>query len=187
MRSAPHNVYTSLDLLGDALERFESRFGAEDNAWDSWTFKEDAEARALGGTVVASVPSVTIDFADEPYVIEWRYRAGENVYRRFQGGELHEMEDGALIDANNIVVMETDVEILDSIGRRRVRTIGEGKALVFQDGEMIEAVWKKPSRRQRLRFYDRETGEEIAMNAGKTWIEVIPSLDGDVKVVKEGE
>ncbi|KKW36458.1 MAG: hypothetical protein UY82_C0024G0007 [Candidatus Uhrbacteria bacterium GW2011_GWC2_53_7] len=144
MRSAPHNVYTSLDLLGDALERFESRFGAEDNAWDSWTFKEDAEARALGGTVVASVPSVTIDFADEPYVIEWRYRAGENVYRRFQGGELHEMEDGALIDANNIVVMETDVEILDSIGRRRVpRPFGRNRPAVNVSAFMIARQEKK--------------------------------------------
>lgn len=186
-RSAPHNVYTSIELLKSAFERFESRFGAQDNEWESWEFKEDAEARAVGGELVASAPSISIDFAGEPYVITWDYRGENNDYRRSQGGEPHEMENGALIDTNNVVVMETDVRILDSVGRRSVRTTGEGMALVFQDGGMIEATWKKPSRNKRLRFYHRDSGKEIAMNAGTTWIEVVPSLEGDVQVERLGE
>ena len=40
-RSAPHNVYTSMDLLEQALDRFVSRFGAQENGWESWKFKDD--------------------------------------------------------------------------------------------------------------------------------------------------
>ncbi len=184
-RSAPHNVYTSMELLSNAFDRFVLRFGEQGNDWDAWTFKDDCRS-CHPEPVEGSSPSVRIMFAENPYIIEWKYQTDSNQYRRFQNDALHEMEDGSLIDANNVIIMETDVEILDSIGRRRVRTIGEGKALVFQDGGMIEAVWKKPSRSDRLRFYDRERGEEIAMNAGKTWIEVVPSLEGNVEVIKEG-
>lgn len=176
IREAPHNVYTSMELLSEAFDRFVSRFGAQENQWESWVFKEDREGEMGNGK------GVMIDFPGDPYVIEWKYQTEENNYRRSQNEELHEMEDGALIDANNVVVMETDVQILDVVGRRRVRTVGEGDAVVLQDGRLIEATWKKSTRSSRLRFYDRESGEEIAMNAGKTWIEVVPSLEGDVEV-----
>lgn len=175
-REAPHNVYTSTALLSEALNRFVSRFGEQENQWESWVFKEDRKWEMGNGK------GVTIEFAGDPYVIEWKYQTEENNYRRFQNGELHEMEDGALIHANNVVVMETDVQILDAVGRRRVRTVGEGQGIVLQDGRLIEATWKKSTRSSRLRFYDRESGEEIAMNAGKTWIEVVPSLEEDVEV-----
>jgi len=77
--------------------------------------------------------------------------------------------------------METTVTIVDEKGRRHLRTIGEGNAIVFQDGRAIETTWKKPSRTQRLRFHDAN-GNEIAMNAGKTWIEVVDDL---AKVTKK--
>jgi len=179
-RSAPHNVFTSIEELGEALERFESRFGEQDNEWESWSFKDDAEFKVDGGEPVPVVESVEIDFAGEPYIVEWKYDSDTNSYKRYQGGELHEMEDGSLIYADNVVVMETDVKILDSIGRRSVRTIGEGDAIVFQDGQKFEATWNKSRKSARLEFYSDDN--LIAMNAGTTWVEVIPSLDLDVSV-----
>lgn len=179
-RQAPHNVFTSIEELGEALERFESRFGEQDNEWERWSFKDDAEFKVVGGEPVPVVESVGIDFAGEPYVIEWKYDSDTNSYKRYQAGELHEMEDGSLIFADNVVVMETDVKILDSVGRRSVRTIGEGNALVFQDGQMSKGNWNKPSKSSRLEFFSEDN--LIYMNAGKTWIEVIPSLEQDVSV-----
>ncbi|MDA1038252.1 MAG: DUF3048 domain-containing protein, partial [bacterium] len=177
-RLAPHNVYSSMELLQDAMERFVNRFGEQDNNWESWEFKNHAE------DFVTTVSSVSIDFAGEPYVINWEFDEDEGNYIRHQyQGRLHEMEDGSLIKADNIAIIETDIKVLDKVGRRSVRTTGVGDALVFQDGIMIEATWKKSSKNVRTRFYDRETDEEIVMNAGVTWIEVISSLEDDVDFV----
>lgn len=175
-REAPHNVYTSMELLQKAYGSFVSRFGDEENNWQSWKFKDHAVEAPV------DAKSVSIDFAGEPYMVEWVFESDGMIYRRYQGGTPHEMENGSVIYANNIVVVDADVKILDSVGRRDVQTIGEGDALLFQDGLVIEATWKKPSRNTRLRFYDRTSGEELAMNAGRTWVEVVSDMDNYVSI-----
>ena len=72
--------------------------------------------------------------------------------------------------------METDVVVLDEIGRRQITTIGQGPAMIVQDGQMIVGTWAKPSVEERLRLYN-ENGEEVLFNAGVTWIEVLSSLE----------
>ncbi|MEK7548797.1 MAG: DUF3048 C-terminal domain-containing protein, partial [Patescibacteria group bacterium] len=52
-------------------------------------------------------------------------------------------------------------------------TIGQGQASVFIDGSRLDGQWKKPSRTERLRFFDT-SGREITLNRGQIWIEVIP-------------
>ncbi|MFH0951626.1 MAG: DUF3048 C-terminal domain-containing protein, partial [Patescibacteria group bacterium] len=54
-----------------------------------------------------------------------------------------------------------------------INVTGEGTALVFRDGTVIEGTWKKPSRLERTRFYDADN-EEISLNRGQTWVEVLP-------------
>jgi hypothetical protein len=72
--------------------------------------------------------------------------------------------------------MATEIVVVDNLTRRHIKTVGQGDALVVQDGRIILGRWEKDERTSRLRFYNAE-GEEIAMNAGKTWIEVVSSLD----------
>lgn len=82
------------------------------------------------------------------------------------------MENGAEILADNVIVMQTDMEVIDAIGRREIRTRGEGTARVYQDGAAIQAVWKKESAESMLEFFD-EQGIEIPLTVGVTWIEVV--------------
>ncbi len=50
---------------------------------------------------------------------------------------------------------------------------GEGKGMVFQNGDVIDATWKKKTATDRITFYNDE-GDEIPFVRGKTWIEVLP-------------
>ncbi len=159
-RYAPHNVYTSTELLNAYPKK-------ADPLYETWVFKDPAVV------VEPEVEQVSVSFYPPVYVADWKYDRSTNRYVRFQNGFAHTMEDGGQIFADNIAVAVTDVEILDSVGRRRVRTIGQGEAVVFQDGKMEAGKWKKASESQRLRFYD-EDGSEIVFNSGVTWVEVIP-------------
>ncbi len=159
-RYAPHNVYTSTELLGSYPKK-------SDPLYETWTFKDPSMVAE------PSIEQLSVSFYPPTYVADWKYDRLTNRYVRFQNGSAHTMEDGGQIFADNVAVVITDVKILDAVGRRSVRTTGEGEAVVFQDGRKIEGKWKKASESQRLRFYT-EDNVEIEFNSGVTWVEVIP-------------
>jgi hypothetical protein len=53
-------------------------------------------------------------------------------------------------------------------------TTGNGKTLVFQNGEVIEGTWEKDSRTDRTHFYDKK-GKETSFVRGQIWIEAVPT------------
>jgi len=167
-RLAPHNVYTSIGKLDSALVDREERIGEIEYDYESWEYKLDAEFHERPDWS----PVVTIEYSTPAYQLAWRYDKEFNAYERLQSGVPHKMANSEVIWANNIAIMETDITILDEIGRRRIRTTGSGGATVLIDGQVIEGIWQKNDRDSRLRFYDAE-GEEIIWNAGTTWIQVI--------------
>lgn len=164
-RVAPHNVYTSTSLLKNALARAQETRRVQRPVYGVWTFKNDSPSGQSFGCIVR--------YASDVYAVRWTYDAEINAYNR---GRLSGESSLLKIAAKNIVVIETSIRILDDVGRREIKTVGEGNAMVFQDGRVISAVWKKPSVSERLQFFN-EAGDEVEMNAGTTWIEVVGSLD----------
>lgn len=173
-RFAPHNVYTSLELLVKAFDNLKEKGEVESPDYGVWNFKDDAE------DLPESVERVSMNFSPtygNLYEAAWEYDVETNEYVRMQNGDSQLTRDRDEIRANNIAILETEIEVIDAVGRRRIVTVGGGEALVLQDGRIIEATWAKESAEDRLRFYEKETGEEIAFNAGITWIEVLPTLE----------
>jgi len=168
-RAAPHNVYTSTEDLRAFVEDREAADRAPEVLYGTWEFKD---AQELSGDPVG----LHIDFWAPLYTVDWVYDAEQRRYLRDQADDPHLTASGEQIVADNIAVVITDIEVIDYIGRRDVRTTGEGKGYVLQDGVVINATWKKPSVSERLRFYN-SSDEEIKMNAGITWIEVVPNED----------
>jgi hypothetical protein len=168
-RYAPHNVFTSTRRLSEFVKSREVQGSAPERLYGSWAFKDSQP--------VEEGNSARVEFDAPTYVVDWKYDSVSGVYLREQAGEAHVASSGARMTANNVAVIVTDVRVLDNVGRRSVRTTGEGKAWVLQDGLAIDALWRKPSATERIKFYDSKTDEELKMNAGKTWIEVVGSED----------
>jgi hypothetical protein len=164
-RYAPHNLYTSYELLKNG---FEGKEGKVKENFISWQFKEEMpeEERPDSGLL-------EIYFSSDTYLARWKYQKNENVYLRYQGDEPKEDREGGKIKAKNIAVQFTDIKAIDEVGRKRIRTIGEGEAMIFHDGIKTEGTWKKEAKGDRTKFYDKN-GEEIKFNPGVTWIEVAP-------------
>jgi hypothetical protein len=166
-RYSPHNVFTSTDRLSAFVELRSEAGVVREPLYDVWTFKDPEPSQDRGG--------LHVDFDGTIYTVDWTYDGERGEYVRSQSDEPHVTSAGDQITADNVAVVITDIEILDHVGRRSVRTTGEGTAYVLQDGRVIEAVWKKPSASERLKFYRRDSGAQIIMNAGATWIEVVGS------------
>lgn len=168
-RYAPHNVYTSTSILESSIAEVKEKYDVGASSYESWTFTD-------GVSQSSTVTTMHIEWGSG-YDVDWTYDPSTNTYHRSQGGNTY--------TANNVVVIATDIGTIpgDDKGRRTVRTIGEGSMHLYQNGEEIIGTWKKVSAEDRLRFYGMD-GSEVMMNAGKTWIEVIDSLDR-VRVEKE--
>ncbi|MDG1950585.1 MAG: DUF3048 domain-containing protein [bacterium] len=173
-RFAPHNVMTTSENLFEFSIARDELGHAPERLYGSWDFK-DREILA------SAVTELELAFAEPVYVIGWSFDEEAGSYLRDQYYQPHATSDGEQIAAQNVVVIETDVEVIDSVGRRSLRTTGVGDGYVFQDGQQIEVRWEKPSASERLRFYHIDSDDEVVMNAGITWIEVLPSLD-DLRV-----
>ena len=169
-RFAPHNVYTSTALLASAVAKARAAAKAPFLVYGSWKFQDPPTLRPETGM------GVMIDYFPTAYRATWKYQSTTNTYQRLQGGLPYAMQDGAVIEASNVAVMITKIEVVDQIGHRHIKTIGEGDAMIFRDGDLVEGKWKKPSQSERVRFYDKDN-QEILWNSGQTWIEVVDSRD----------
>ncbi|MFC1639065.1 DUF3048 domain-containing protein [Patescibacteria group bacterium] len=172
-RFAPHNVYTSSELLATVRERVGER---ESDVGTGRPFKEggrDGRVAAVGAT------RLSVDYSVSSYRVTWSYDEETNRYRRYQGRGQFTDEYGEQVAADNVIVQFTDVRSVDSLDRQDIRTVGDGSALLLRDGQAIEAEWSKESG-GRTRFVDAESGEELPWNVGVTWIQVV-GADAEVE------
>jgi hypothetical protein len=74
-------------------------------------------------------------------------------------------------------VQHADTYVADRNGHVLIDAVGEGQALVFTNGQVIDGVWRKTERTNRTEFFDAE-GNPIPLLAGPTWVEVVPPNGG---------
>ena len=61
---------------------------------------------------------------------------------------------------------------MDELKHNLYVTTGDGEALIFVDGQVIDGYWEKDTRIDRTIFTDKK-GQEIELNPGLTWISVL--------------
>ncbi|MCF6276879.1 MAG: DUF3048 domain-containing protein [Candidatus Magasanikbacteria bacterium] len=161
-RLAPHNTYTSSDLWNNFLEDREVSNVVE---YEGWKFGEVSEC---DGNCISEI---NIPFLYPSFVVDWKYVDGQ--FMRYQSNIKQRDLEGEVILADTVIVQKVKNKVIDGVGRRKIYTIGEGEAFVFQKGNMIKGTWEKESLSGKTRFFD-ESGKEIKLNAGKIWVEVVP-------------
>ena len=118
------------------------------------------------------VTSLSASFYPPTYKATWNYVSSTQKYERYQVGDHHRDEDGRVIMADTVIAQHVKNTVIDTVGRKRVTTVGSGKATVYRQGHAISGTWKKDAKTGRTQWYD-ETGKEIPLNPGNIWIEVI--------------
>ena len=123
-RAAPHNVFASTARLARAAQQ-----RREGVSVPTWTFR-DVELNAS-----ASKACYLVTFGGgNGYDVKWCYRSETNDFVRSMNGILEKTKSGKILAASNIIIMQTRVETIDSLGRKRIVTTGSGQAILLQDG-----------------------------------------------------
>jgi hypothetical protein len=146
-------------------------------SWDKfytpWEFKKDADSADRG-------PSETISFdfwsGYKTYSVSWNYNPQTNTYTRYNGGQEHlDQNIQKPLEAKTVIVQYAkETGPVDDHKHMLYETLGTGKAVVFQDGQKIDATWSKSKRTSRTLFKNSK-GNDIKFNTGLIWLEILPT------------
>ncbi|MBI2011996.1 DUF3048 domain-containing protein [Candidatus Daviesbacteria bacterium] len=173
-----HTMYSTTKKLWEVGAKKE--WTATDSSglrWDSefekWLFKDDSASDA-------SAKLITVNFWEGKgdYQVEWIYDGACNCYKRKNGGADHtDLNNKQQISPKNVVIQFMRESRANDGYEGNVHLLyankGQGKALILQDGKVIEGQWVKPNRQSREKFIDSE-GSEIEFNRGQLWIQTVP-------------
>jgi hypothetical protein len=98
--------------------------------------------------------------------------ATAKAYHRIRDGHPHMAEDGKQITPTNLVVQYVTQKPTGSVALESV-VIGEGDAMVFSDGQVLQAHWVKPDGQTPIKYLNA-FGGEIALRPGTTWVHLVP-------------
>lgn len=163
-RFAPHNVYTKSELMDAVLEK---KLTASSTAPLAWRFQDMASTTDRGDAV-----SIRIPYGGN-YNVRWSYDKDRGVYTRYVAGVAQNDRDDSAIETENVIVIKTEQQILDSYGRLRIRTTGNGEAVAYRDGKRFVLRWRR-SIGEPMRF-ESSDGTEFIFTRGRTWIQVTTS------------
>lgn len=173
-----HTMYSTTERLwSEAENRGWEYKGPEGTAWEEnfipWKFTEKT---------VGEQEALTIEFpfweGYSQYAVKWEYEPESDQYLRYNGGEAHmnKNTDQQLKTKNIAVLFMRESSANDGYPDNvhlLYDNIGEGEALIFQQGKVIEGTWEKESRLDRTKFYTADE-EEIEFVPGQIWLEILP-------------
>lgn len=168
-RDAPHNLYTATKRLRDAAQAagFERPVTIKGHL-----FKKDAPGKT-SATAIRIPYSAACD-------VEYTYDAKTNRYHRSVAGSPQtDKVTGAQLSPKNVIVQYVnysyagDGEDYGMGGNRMMELVGQGRAQVFIDGEVIEGTWNKAGLTEPTVFLD-QAGQEIKFNRGQFWVSIVP-------------
>ena len=170
-RYAPHNVYTDSKHLA-ALNK--------SKGYVSSTF---TSFQRVDGTPASKPTARTfyVNFSSGLYNTKYTYQAKCNCYNRYLAGSLNKDRERGTITPSVVVALHVDEStVMEDWWRERIKTSGQGKAEIFQNGNITEATWSKKNQAAPLRLIDAD-GKDIPLVRGQTWIAVVPNDGGSVK------
>lgn len=184
-RKAPHNAYLSGPGVNKGIEK--SGFSKEHTSnyqKDHYLFTSETAPIDLG-SYPGSISAVHIEpgyLINKPY---FEYNASDGLYYRWQYGDKHiDTDTGEQISFKNIILQNTYHETRDAKGYLAFQchdTTRDGYYIT--NGKAIHVTWEKTSDFGATRYYD-DSGSEIVLNTGKTFVCIIQDQNKDAVVIK---
>lgn len=163
-KKIPHNTYSSMEAIRTTQEERKYKIIGE---YIPFKFNEDETS------IEGSVANKVIIKYRKDNNTEYNYDEEKKIYSRTKDGKLHIDEaDETPITAKNIIIQEAKTKVLDNEGRLEIQLIGEGQGKYITHGKFIDIKWVKKSRNDKTIYYTLE-GEEIILNPGVTWIQIV--------------
>lgn len=167
---APHNAFTSKEGIekGMKIKGYETDY-PKDYEGHFKFYEEDKVPESSD-----SVTKLALSFSSiaNPY---FTYDESTKTYLRYQFGKAHiDKNTGKQLAYKNIIIQLVKEWDKDKHGYQTMDIENaQGKGYYITDGKRIAITWKKNESTKKMRYYD-SSGEELAINPGKTYIALFP-------------
>lgn len=103
------------------------------------------------------------------------YDANNKVYlRSVNGTKQTDYVTGKQLTVKNIIVYSVKYSTIDDYGRQTIDNVGTGNGYYISNGVAVPIKWEKDSRSSQT-IYKLENGEELKVNDGNTFIQIMPT------------
>ncbi|MFS0638937.1 DUF3048 domain-containing protein [Mesobacillus foraminis] len=167
-RKAPHNSYITYDNI---------KRGAEENGYHmdeapaALPFLTKDQAEKLSGEEAGEI---MVSYGDPAFDVIYEYdNESQNFHRFNDGEETVDLDSKQSVLIDNIFIVEMGHQTVDKKGRKSIDLTSGGRGYLFQKGMVNEVEWKNVDGRI-LPFMN---GKEAGFLPGKTWINIVPSID----------
>ena len=166
---APHNVI----VLAPELQAYFADRGGPPPQFNFATSADESSA-ARSGSDAASL-RVAFSGVSAP---TWTWSDTDGVFVRSQtNGAPDTAISGEQLSADNVVVIEVDIQVIQDIPTTQM--VGSGEGLVATAGKALEISWSKASAESPIELTDG-SGARVLLAPGQTWVELIPASGSGV-------
>ena len=182
---APHNVFTSISKITSSAS--EKNYKLTTNNWKNFNYNPEEinlsekfknnsyqENESETNSYVLSATNISMNYSNSQ-IRSYQYDSTNKYYLRFMNGAIHnDKETGEPLHYKNIIIEKVYNHSIDSYGRQDLTTTGTGEGYFVTDGYAVPINWTKSSRSAKTK-YTYKNGEEIELNDGNTFIQIIPT------------
>lgn len=164
-RKAPHNAFISEEGINAGIEKKGYRTELSESYSGHYKFAEDdAPVMLTGEDALVVSPGY---FVNKPWFV---YNSEDGLYYRyeFKDRQIDAATDSQLA-VKNILIQYCDWSKLDENGYMDINTTSGGEGIYITNGKMEKVTWTKDNEDSPARYYS-ESGDEITLNQGKTWV-----------------
>lgn len=168
-RVAPHNVFSSGEMLKKAIDVFDIDEKMPEDYEGRLKFNyKDTELQEG-----ESADTVNISFSSK---CQLKYDKKNKIYEKyeFDDKQIDALTDEVLKFKNIIIQYAGYVEVSD-MGHKNIDLANKGKGMYITDGKAIDITWEKKDYNTDVTHYYTEDGKPLKLNPGKSYIAVIPT------------
>ena len=171
-RKAPHNLYTTGEKLSLAMQNYGYDTTLPENYTSHYRFATEENPNLLDDGETAK--KVSLYYVDaKPWFV---YNETDELYYRYEFGQKQvDGTSGQQLAAKNIILQNCNSYLKNSEnGTLDIDYLSGGSGKFITNGKAVDITWKRASAEDITHYYDAN-GQEIVLNPGKTWVEIIES------------
>ena len=190
--AAPHNVFTTTERIYSYAST--KQYLTTTNEWQllNYSTSEVDLSTPIGTKTVTNEETgkkEKVNVQNEDLIIAntitipysnyqtrgYTYDSTRKVYLRTMNNQPHvDKTTHEQLYYKNIIIEKVSNSQLDSYGRQDLKTTGSGKGYYITNGYALPIIWTKSTRKSKTK-YTYNNGEEIKINDGNTFIQIMPS------------
>lgn len=180
--------FTEYICKGDLDKKFSgSKYTTEYNEYYQGQHYNFSNSEVDLSTVGEAIDCTEIELPFPHNSSRLQYNESTGTYDYYEYGQAHTdpQHGNAQLTFKNLLIQDTTFKQLDENGYLIYNAIDSGRdAYYITNGKAMEVTWIKPAENEITIYLNKQTGEQIELNTGKTYVALVPSDSWGQVVIK---